>query len=387
METVVTEMLYASSVDVSRPTGPGVNEVQFIMAAAERYGEDAHFVIPHPSAPLPEEFPRERVTVLPPLRRRSPVSWLRHQHEKRRVGLELIARLKPDYVVLRGSMMPIAELAMASSGPPAFLKTAGSGRFPYLRAKPAFRPLVPAQMAMFGRLLKRVRRVDVVSSDHRACLEATYPAVKGRVEVFDNAADTRIFRPLQVEDLRRDLGLDRFDKLIGYVGNAAASNGALDIIAAWPHLKNASRVGLVVVAGDGADRAVLAARARTVGAGDHLVQLGPVPISEVPRYMGLLDIGVSFRKNDGSSEMKVRQYLACGVPVLVSARVNAFVDAAGIGMTVARDDPRAIARAADRILDGACAPSADIRSYAESHLSYAAAIDNRQAFWRAAAAS
>lgn len=385
----MTELLYISSFDVSLPNGPGINEIQFILAAANEYGAAARFVIPQPSRALPDGFPHDRTVILPRLHRRSPLSWLRHIRAKTRVGLRLLKELNPDYVVFRMSLLPLAEARIARGARAAFVKTAGDGIFPYFRERLMWRVLLlPVQKALYGRVLRSVRAVDVVSEIHRDSLVSVYTEMRNRVVVFDNAADTEIFRPTDGAATRRAVGLERHRHLIGYVGNVAHLRGGRELLECWAHIEQRDEVGLVIVSGDQAGIKDLRALAESLGIADRLTVLGPIPFSLVPEHIGMLDIGVSFRDDDGCSELKVRQYLACGLPVIASAQVNAFIEGAGIGKLVPRDDPAAIGQAISDILAGrACADRQAIRNYALAHLGYGAALTERRRFWRSKASS
>lgn len=379
----MTELLYLTSVDVSLPNGPGINEIQFILAAATEYGSDVRFVIPEPSRALPEGFPHDRTVTLPPLHRRSPVSWLRHIRAKTQTGRRLLAELDPDYVVIRMSFLPLAEARIARRAKAAFVKTAGDGRFASFKQKLLSRLVLPLQRLTYGKVLRTARAVDVVTEIHKNSLETVYPALQGNVHVFDNVADTDVFHPTDSAQTRGKLGLDKFRYLVGYVGNLADMRGGRELLDCWQHIEQRDEVGLVIVSGDQAGIDDLRGHAAELGIADRLTVLGPVPFSEVAEHMGMLDIGVSFRDDDGCSELKVRQYLSCGVPVIASAQVNAFMEEAGIGRLVPRDDPQAIGTAASDILAGrSCASREAIRDYALAHLGFGAALERRRAFWR-----
>lgn len=384
----MTELLYMTSVDVSQPNGPGVNELQFILAAAQEYGDDAHFVIPGPMRPLPDIFPLQQVTMLPKLQRRSPISWLRHFRTKMQVGCRLLEQLDPSYVVFRISILPVVELQIAKSARAAFIKTAGSGQFAYLKKSPLWQFILPLQRAIYARVLLTVRGADVVSKIHCESLESFYPAVRGRVQVFDNAVDTSIFRSIDRFEARKKLGLDKYRYLVGYIGNLADIRGGQELLDCWPYIEHCEHVGLVIISGDQVGIERLRAKATKLGILDRLTTLGPMSMIEIPIYMGLLDIGVSFRDDDGCSELKVRQYLSCGVPVVASAKVNSFIEDAGLGRLVSRDNPVVIGKAISDILQGrSCVCRDAIRDYALVHLGFSATLKQRRSFWRERAKS
>lgn len=379
----MTELLYFSSEDVSLPNGPGINEIQFILSAAQEYGDDVRFVIPEPSHALPEAFPHDRTVTIPKLNRRAPGTWLPHMRGMEETGLRLLEELKPDYVVFRMAFLPIAEARIARKAPVSFVKTATDGRFQSFYNSLQARVLLPLQRYTYGKVLDEVRAVDVVTEIHRVALEESYPVTKGRVHVFDNAADTEVFAPVDSDAVRRELGLDKYRHLVGYVGNFAHERGARELLDSWQHIQQHEDVGLVVVSGDGAGIDQLRSQAAALGIADRLHVLGPIPFSDVPKHIGMLDIGVSFRDDDGCSELKVRQYLACGVPVVASAQVNAFMEEADAGILVPREDPSAIGGAISDILAGRkCADRGAIRDYAVANLGYRAALSRRRKFWR-----
>lgn len=380
----MTELLYVSSVDVSLPNGPGINEIQFILAAAQEYGSKAHFVIPEPARDLPEGFPHSQTVTLPRLNRRSPASWLKHMRTKVETTNKLIRKLDPDYLVFRITFLPIAEARIAKRARTVFVKTVGDVYFNSFKKNPLWRvSLLPLQRMTYGKILRAARAIDVVTDIHKTDVETVYPDTRGRVKVFDNVADTKVFHPTDSAQTRRRLGLDQYRHLIGYVGNFANIRGAHEMLDSWQHIEQREDLGMVIVSGDGNGIDELCAKAKTLGLADRLTVLGPVPFSEVPEHIGMLDIGLSFRDDDGCSELKVRQYLACGVPVVASAQVNAFMQDAQIGRLAPRDDPRAIGAAISDILAGrVCSNRNAIREYAVENLSFRAAIAERRAFWQ-----
>ena len=379
----MTEMLYFSSVDVSVPNGPGVNEVQFICAAAREYGLEAKFVIPVAAFPLPDNFPHEQTVFVRSLNRRSLTSWFKWMFSVGAAGHRLISECKPRYIVFRLTFLPLAEAWLAHKAKCAvFVKTVGDTRFTSFRRSAFTLWLVPLLRVSYGLVFRRANAADVVSDILRDELQNSYRSMTGRVRVFDNAADTILFQPISTPEIRETLGLTSFKHLVGYVGNLAHERGAVELIESWKYLLNREEVGLLVVSGDGKGIEELKSRAKKLGIGDRLIVRGPVPIFEVSKYMNALDVGVSFREDDGCAELKVRQYLACGVPVVASAKVNAFLDSAEVGMCVPRTQLEEIGLAISKMMvDEPYQNPTFLRRYAEKHLSYDASVADRREFW------
>lgn len=375
------EMLYVSGVDVSLPNGPGVNELQFIMSSAVVYESAAHYVIPSPDRKLPENFPFEQVTFLPRLRRRNVLSVI-HQHFSRIHAVRrLRAQFIPSYVVIRASVMPVSEILIASSKIPAFIKTVGGGKFEVFDHSLLTRWLKPFQTALFSVLLARVTEVDVVSQIHKLSLEKRFPTCRGKVRTIDNAVDTNLFYPVLDPALKKELGLENFSRIVGYVGNLAHQRGAAEMIQAWSDLEDRESISIVVISGDGSGISQLRNLAKDIGAEKNVFFYGPVPMEQVAKHISLLDVGVSLREDDGCSELKVRQYLACGVPVVVSAKVNSFVDSARLGRLVTRK-PLDVAKGINEVLrTHSIATRDEISRYAKDYLSYEAVIRYRRECW------
>jgi glycosyltransferase involved in cell wall biosynthesis len=113
-----------------------------------------------------------------------------------------------------------------------------------------------------------------------------------------------------------------------------------------------------------------------------------VPFDEVPKYANALDVGVSILLPQyyAASEQKLRQYLACGKPVIASTPGSSeFVGAANLGSLVHYDDLDAITREFDRWLSLSESEKANlserIAQYAREHLSVDQTVSKRIAIW------
>jgi len=206
--------------------------------------------------------------------------------------------------------------------------------------------------------------------------------------VIDNAVDIRRFRPLDKQECRAELGLPQNDRIIGYVGNLAAERGGTELVRAVAHLAGqGSKVKGLIVSGDQSGIDALRRMAADLGVADQVLFRGPVQLDEVSKYISALDIAVSFRDDDGCSELKVRQYLSCGRPVVVSARINAFVVDEELGSLVDRADEVQIGLAMTKWLDELDANGAEtviaerLHAYAAGNLDFDAANRARLHAW------
>jgi glycosyltransferase involved in cell wall biosynthesis len=144
----------------------------------------------------------------------------------------------------------------------------------------------------------------------------------------------------------------------------------------------------VLIMGTGPGTPNLVARAESLGVSDHCIFTGQVPFAVVPRYVNALDVGVSLLgpKHQTSSELKVRQYLACGKPIVAATPgSNDFLEDHGFGSLVPHDDLDRIAEHIIRWLSLSkterAAFAARAARYAASHLAADATMARRLTLW------
>jgi glycosyltransferase involved in cell wall biosynthesis len=209
-----------------------------------------------------------------------------------------------------------------------------------------------------------------------------------RIVWIDNVVNTGRFQPARAAQVRKDLGLDRFSTIVGYVGTRPWERGALQLIETAPRLLHSFPDLGIIILGDGSGIAALKRRAQELGVLDHCVFTGYVPFDQVPSYINSLDVGVSINlraDRSAASELKVRQYLACGRPVVLSPGSNDFVIGQGFGSVVQATDLDGIARALESWLSLSPEAREEFCSrttrYVRDHLSLEAAIDRRLALW------
>jgi glycosyltransferase involved in cell wall biosynthesis len=145
-----------------------------------------------------------------------------------------------------------------------------------------------------------------------------------QVEVIQDGVDTREFAPLEVEDLRREHGLDEV-LTVGLVGSSVWSE-KLRMCYGWElvetlRLLKHERVKGVII-GDGSGIPRLRERCREYGIEEKVLFLGYVPYAELPRYLNLIDVCLSTQTNDLVGQVrtsgKLPLYLAAGRYVLAS---------------------------------------------------------------------
>lgn len=378
------KILYLSFIDISQPIGPSVNEREFIPSLYKLTNGNAHFIIPKFLNPIEDKLPLEQVTFIPNSKGRKPVHWLKQQFVAMRETRKILKENQFDFMVIRGGLFAFSLLYITSNLKiPFALKTAGSGRFEVFKRKNALiRMLYPLNQYMFKKLVRRASVIDVVSDIQKSSLEEI-TGVNDRIYFVDNGVNTDRFFPQDMHSARKKIGLDRFEKIIGYVGGLPWERGGLQIIEAMPELLKTYPKLCGVIVGGGSKMDVLYNKAKELGVEENIHFAGVVSFEEVVDYINSFDIGVSqlYPESQGASEQKVRQYIACGKPVVVSpGAVNNFVEEEGLGYIVLdpydNDEFAKKIKKVFSIVEADCS-SNKIRDYAVANLSVDARVKQR----------
>lgn len=153
------------------------------------------------------------------------------------------------------------------------------------------------------------------------------PECAGRILVvpccYDPALAKRDDR--MVQRLREEFGLDpRQDFVLTYAGSLSAWNRPEAILAVFRAFRAVySHARLLVLTGD-------PSAGQAIFGGEPGVILRSVPHGQIQNYLAVADLGLLLREpnsvNRVASPVKFAEYLACGLPVLVSPGVGDFSD-------------------------------------------------------------
>lgn len=380
------KILYLSFVDLSLPKGPSVNEREFVPALYKAEGVKAHFVIPKPRFDISDELPMDAITFIKPATIQQIPRWVAQQIEATKVVKKLLKEKRFDFMIIRGGLFGFAIRKITKEANiPYAMKTAGSGLFNIFKSKNfIIRGLYPLNQRVFKSIINNAFAVDVVSEIQKESLEEITGA-KGKIHFVDNGVNTERFYIKDKTEVRKKLNLDRFDQIIGYVGGSPWERGGLQIIESIPKLIHKyPKIGGLIVGG-GEEMDILYDKAKELNVEKHIVFTGVVPFTEVNDYINTFDIGISqlYKESQGASEQKVRQYLACGKPVIVSpGAVNNFIPEEGFGHIV--QNPYNIKEFTEKVdnllsLQDNTIKSLNIkiRKYAEDHLSVNSRVAQR----------
>lgn len=382
-------ILYISSTDVSIGNGPGVNEREFILALYEMIGERAHFLIPRPKEKI-ADLPVDACTYCMPYKRH-PLNYWGHTASQVRQANKLLSQQKFDLVVIRLTLFPISSLSITRRHHvPHAIKTLGVGPLNVLDEKGWWfgSSLNKVNHKMFKHMVSKALVSDTDSTLHVEALQQKLGVNSNSIVWIDNTVNVHRFFPSPTRDARKELGLTQFDPIIGYIGSRPWERGGMQLIEAAPELLSKYPDLGVVIIGDGKELENMKERALKLKVADRCRFEGYVPFDRIPLYVNSLDVGASISLHEDrrvNSELKVRQYLACGKPVVISPGSNEFVVEENFGSVVEPTDIQSIETELERWLsmssDEREAFSQRAVEYMRHNLSMEAAVAKRIELW------
>ncbi len=159
------------------------------------------------------------------------------------------------------------------------------------------------------------------AAQHAASMITVCQALKTRMVAFGmngeqitplrNGVDLALFRPVERDAMRRQLGMEGFTLLS--VGHLEQLKGHHHIIAALAELPGVK----LMIAGSGPDRRKLEALAAAGGVADRVAFLGPLPQDRLRDYYGAADALVLASSREGWANVLL-EAMACGTPVVAS---------------------------------------------------------------------
>lgn len=386
-----SRILYASSVDVSIGNGPGVNEREFVEVLARQFGSRAEFVLPDPRSHM-SFMDGLQVHLVPGHAEHSVWPYFKHTLSLASKLDELLASGRFDFAVFRVDVLPWAYVWAIRRNPrvPFAVKTLGRGVVNALwgRWGPLGRVLERVNRRMVAQMVDASLVTDVCSGPQRDYLAQVLDVDRDVLTWVDNAVNTRRFVPESPKVVRKRLGLPLEGPVIGYVGTRPSERGARQLIDVVHGLAKDYPDIHVLVVGGGPQVDDLKIHAAKLGVGARCTFAGYIPFDQVPDHVNALDVGVSLNVKDSraaAAELKVRQYVSCGRPVVASPGGNEFLERERLGTIVEANHLDAIATALRSWLGMTALQKASFadraHTFAREHLSMEAALKERLTIW------
>jgi glycosyltransferase involved in cell wall biosynthesis len=201
-------------------------------------------------------------------------------------------------------------------------------------------------------------KIIAVTPGIKANLESVYQIPGEKITVVPNGANTSLFKPLEQDACRKDLGLDLETSYVCFVGNLAPWQGVEYLVKAAPSILSRFPDCHFLIVGDGVMKNELLNLSRDLEIEDKFIFTGVVPYDRVPVYVNASDVCAApfiLARNAkiGLSPLKLYEYMACGKPVVASAisGVTEALEGSRGGLSVPPENPVALAEAISTLLE------------------------------------
>jgi len=178
---------------------------------------------------------------------------------------------------------------------------------------------------------------------------------KKRVAVIGNGTDINHFKPMDRKEAKKGIGLKSDYLYVGFIGNFAIWQGLDYLIQAIPDVLKVHNNTCFILVGDGPEMPKIQKEISQFKNKEVLLT-GRVSYKEAGKYINAFDVGVApfieeRNASIGLSPLKIRDYAACGVPI-VTSRIEGLeiVEEEDIGILVPPDDSAALSRAIIKLL-------------------------------------
>jgi glycosyltransferase involved in cell wall biosynthesis len=230
-----------------------------------------------------------------------PLRMARAVHAARR----LLRSLRPD--VLHAHYAGVYGVVAALSGFHPLVLTPWGSDVLIAGRSPLVRPFV--RLAL--------RRADLITVDaqHMADSVVGFGVPRDRIRLVYFGTDTEMFRPeARSDEVRRQIGAPIVVSLRSFepvYDVATLIRCVAAVVRAVPGVR-------FLLIGRGTQEAALKDLSNSLGVSDHVVFLGHVHASQLPRYLASSDVYVSTALSDAGLAASTAEAMACGLPVIVT---------------------------------------------------------------------
>ena len=180
---------------------------------------------------------------------------------------------------------------------------------------------------------------DLVACSNKAGERLYGKAYAKRGQLILNGIDTAAFQYSDEKRtfIRKQLGFqDKF--IIGHTGHLADVKNQSFLIEMMPHLLKKRKDAILLLLGEGEDRAMLEEKIQTLGLQEHVIMTGNV--NNVPDYLCAMDV-FAFPSLYEGMPLSILEVQANGLPCVISDRVPADVFLTDLIHPLSLDNPEA----------------------------------------------
>lgn len=188
-------------------------------------------------------------------------------------------------------------------------------------------------------------------------LVSEYHVPSDRIANINNGANVELFHPIDKNEAKERLELDKNTNYVCFVGSFKAWHGVENIIRSIPIVENGPERPHYLLIGDGPLRERCEQKATDLGVRDSVTFTGAVSYEMVPWYICASDFCLApFTKERNSeiglSPLKIYEYLACGRATISTAISNLeFLEEEGFGLLIDEPNPKQISDAVFKLMN------------------------------------
>ncbi len=381
------KILYISNYPLSGLQAPSINEIDFCECVNRKFKKDCFYFVAEGPVDIP--VPSNQIEFFKDVSLTRPFKFIKESFKWAQRAKAIANKHKADIIVIRTNRAPLKEVLLKLfSKKTVILKT--SARYwidtPSVNFLDA--TLKKIDLFFYKVLHKLCDGIECVTDEYMQ-FHKKNGMVKTKLTAIGNAVSIRRFNISNQTLAPLPDSFKNFGPILGYCGTSPSERGAKEIL----HVMNALRdeyphmAGIII--GDDDKLKQLQQQAKQLGLSDRFLCIGRIPFPKVATYLPHFDIGFSFSSQadlvGGDSALKVRQYLACGLPVITFPRSNQFIADNNLGYLVDLGDTDSLVKATRKCIEDFYkdndAQKQVINKYANDNFSHESMLEKRIQFW------
>jgi glycosyltransferase involved in cell wall biosynthesis len=165
--------------------------------------------------------------------------------------------------------------------------------------------------------IRRANALIAVDPRTKELYEKLHPKHKHKIHVIPTGVNTDLFMPLGYGNTREELGIQKDEKVMIYVGRIEPPKKIQAIINVARLLIQEDPKYKLILVGDGVQMKEMREMVRSGNLQNNIQFLGIRKSTELPKLYSASDVSILLSGNEGSP-LSVKESLACGVPVVAN---------------------------------------------------------------------
>lgn len=200
---------------------------------------------------------------------------------------------------------------------------------------------------------KHAQKIVTVAHGIKDGIIKLYNIPVQKIIVIENGANIELFKPMDKEEVKKELKLDPNTRYVCFVGNLAPWQGVEYLIRSSKSIIREVPNTRFLIVGDGLMKNELVELSKKIGVFNNFIFTGAIPYKEIPNYINASDVCLApFIRKRNASPLKLYEYMACGKPVVASdiIGVGDLLERENAGIAVTPENPEELAAAVLKLL-------------------------------------